>query len=107
MVAEGTASFNYVGGKGTPSSGRNCSSHDTLPKAPGSRVGIAMSHCDDANTTLSSVLWYGGKVFEADGKAPGINSHKTAQGSSGTTSSTNDATAATRGAGAGRPSRAR
>jgi multiple sugar transport system substrate-binding protein len=32
-------------------------------------VGIAISQCNDANTTFWSILWcYGGKVLEADGK---------------------------------------
>ena len=49
-------------------------------KKQGNPVGIAISHCGDANTTAWSVLWsYGAKVFEADGKTPAINSDKTAQ----------------------------
>src|SRR5436189_4796969 len=49
-------------------------------KKQGNPVGIAISHCGDANTTAWSVLWsYGGKVLEADGKTPAINSDKTAQ----------------------------
>jgi multiple sugar transport system substrate-binding protein len=49
-------------------------------KKQGNPVGIAISHCNDANTTFWSILWcYGGKVLEADGKTPAINSDKTAQ----------------------------
>jgi multiple sugar transport system substrate-binding protein len=49
-------------------------------KKQGNPVGIAVSHCADANTTFWSVLWcQGGKVLEADGKTPAINSDKTAQ----------------------------
>jgi multiple sugar transport system substrate-binding protein len=49
-------------------------------KAQGNPVGIAISHSNDADTTSASVLWsYGGKVFEADGKTPAINSEGTAQ----------------------------
>ncbi len=49
-------------------------------KKQGNPVGIAISHCSDANTTYWSIAWsYGAKVVEADGKTPGINSDKTAQ----------------------------
>jgi multiple sugar transport system substrate-binding protein len=49
-------------------------------KKQGNPVGIAVSHCADANTTFWSVLWcHGGKVLEADGKTPALNSDKTAQ----------------------------
>ena len=49
-------------------------------KKQGNPVGIAISHCGDANTTLWAVLWsYGAKVLEADGKTPAIVSDKTAQ----------------------------
>jgi multiple sugar transport system substrate-binding protein len=38
-------------------------------KKRGHPVGVAISHCNDANTTFWSILWcYGGKVVEADGK---------------------------------------
>ncbi len=38
-------------------------------KKQGHPVGIAISHCNDANTTFWSILWcHGGKVVEADGK---------------------------------------
>jgi multiple sugar transport system substrate-binding protein len=54
--------------------------HGKALKAQGNPVGIAVSHCNDANTTFSSVHWsYGGKVFEADGKSPGISSEATVQ----------------------------
>jgi multiple sugar transport system substrate-binding protein len=40
-----------------------------LLKKQGHPVGIAISHCNDANTTFWSILWcHGGKVVEADGK---------------------------------------
>ena len=49
-------------------------------KKQGNPVGIAISHCGDANTTLWAVLWsYGAKVLEADGKTPALVSDKTAQ----------------------------
>ena len=49
-------------------------------KQHGHPVGIAVSHTNDANATFWSVLWsYGGKVIEADGKTPAINSDQTAQ----------------------------
>ena len=54
--------------------------HGKILKKQGNPVGIAISHCGDAITTYWSVAWcYGGKVLEADGKTPGINSEKTAQ----------------------------
>ena len=54
--------------------------HGRILKKQGNPVGIAVSHCADANTTFWSVLWcYGGKVLEADGKTPAINSDKTAR----------------------------
>ncbi len=54
--------------------------HGKALKAQGHPVGIAISHSNDANTTFTSVLWsYGGRVFEADGKTPGISSDRTAQ----------------------------
>ena len=54
--------------------------HGKVLKKQGNPVGIPISHCADANTTFWSVLWcYGGKVLEADGKTPAINSEKTAQ----------------------------
>ncbi|MGH7332440.1 MAG: ABC transporter substrate-binding protein [Candidatus Rokuibacteriota bacterium] len=49
-------------------------------KKHGHPVGIPISHCTDANISFWSVLWcYGGKVLEADGKTPAINSDKAAQ----------------------------
>jgi multiple sugar transport system substrate-binding protein len=49
-------------------------------KKQGNPVGIAISHCADANTTFWSIAWcYGAKPVEADGKTPAINSEKTAQ----------------------------
>src|SRR5262245_62312036 len=55
--------------------------HDgKILKKQGNPVGIAISHCGDANSTFWSVLWcYGGKVLEADGKTSAINSDKTAE----------------------------
>src|SRR5262245_35215219 len=51
-----------------------------IVKKQGNPVGIAISHCGDANITFWSVLWcHGGKVLEADGKTPAINSDKAAQ----------------------------
>jgi multiple sugar transport system substrate-binding protein len=49
-------------------------------KKDGHPIGIPISHCADANTTLWSVMWsFGAKVLEADGKTVAINSDKTAQ----------------------------
>jgi multiple sugar transport system substrate-binding protein len=54
--------------------------HGRVLKKQGNPVGIPISHCSDANTTLWSVLWsHGGKVLEPDGKTPAIASDKTAQ----------------------------
>ena len=42
-------------------------------KKRGHPIGIAISHCNDANTTFWSILWcFGGKVVEADGKTPAM-----------------------------------
>jgi len=52
--------------------------HGKILKKQGNPVGIAISHCGDANTTFWSVLWcYGGKVLEADGKTVAIKSDQT------------------------------
>ncbi len=49
-------------------------------KPRGHPVGIAISHCVDANTTFWYILWcYGGKVLEADGKTVAIKSDATKQ----------------------------
>ena len=49
-------------------------------KKQGNPVGIAISHCTDANISFWSILWCnGGKVLETDGKTPAINSDKAAQ----------------------------
>jgi multiple sugar transport system substrate-binding protein len=49
-------------------------------KKQGNPVGIPISHCGDANTTMWTLMWsYGAKVLEADGKTVAINSDKTAQ----------------------------
>ena len=54
--------------------------HGKILKKQGNPVGIAISHCADANTTYWSVAWcQGAKVLEADGKTPAINSEKTVQ----------------------------
>jgi multiple sugar transport system substrate-binding protein len=54
--------------------------HGKILKKQGNPVGIAISHCADANTTYWSVAWCNGaRVLEADGKTPAINSEKTAQ----------------------------
>ena len=52
--------------------------HGKILKKQGNPVGIAISHCADANTTFWSVLWcYGGKVLEADGRTVAIKSDQT------------------------------
>jgi len=49
-------------------------------KTAGHPIGIAISHCGDANATFWSVLWcYGGKILEADGKTVAVNSPQTQQ----------------------------
>ena len=54
--------------------------HGKSLKKQGNPVGIAISHCADANTTYWSIAWcHGAMVLEADGKTPAINSDKTAQ----------------------------
>jgi len=54
--------------------------HGKALKKQGNPVGIAISHCADANTTYWSIAWcHGAKVLEADGKTPAINSDKTVQ----------------------------
>jgi multiple sugar transport system substrate-binding protein len=64
----------------TPKTWAELLKHGAILKKQGNPVGIAISHCADANTTMWSVLWsYGAKVIEADGKTPGISSDKTAQ----------------------------
>jgi len=52
--------------------------HGKILKKQGNPVGIAISHCADANTTFWSVLWcYGGKVLEADGRTVALKSDQT------------------------------
>jgi len=52
--------------------------HGKILKKQGNPVGIAISHCADANSTFWSVLWcYGGKVLEADGRTVAIKSEQT------------------------------
>ncbi|PYN84308.1 MAG: hypothetical protein DMD87_27975 [Candidatus Rokuibacteriota bacterium] len=52
--------------------------HGKILKKQGNPVGIAISHCADANTTFWSVLWcYGGKVLEPDGKTVALKSDQT------------------------------
>jgi multiple sugar transport system substrate-binding protein len=64
----------------TPKTWAELLHHGKILKKQGNPVGIAISHCADANTTFWSVLWsYGGKVLEADGKTSAVNSDKTAQ----------------------------
>src|SRR5437773_1302252 len=59
----------------TPKTWAALLSHGRTLKKQGNPVGIAISHCGDANTTAWSVLSsYGAKVIEADGKTPDINS---------------------------------
>jgi multiple sugar transport system substrate-binding protein len=49
-------------------------------KQQGHPVGIAISHCVDANSTFWYILWcYGGKVLEADGRTVAIKSDVTRQ----------------------------
>jgi multiple sugar transport system substrate-binding protein len=44
-------------------------------KRRGHPVGVAVSHCNDANTTFWSILWcHGGKVVEADSKTVAMRS---------------------------------
>jgi multiple sugar transport system substrate-binding protein len=64
----------------TPKTWDELMKYGKVLKKQGHPVGIPVSHCADANTTFWSVLWCnGGKVLEADGKTPAINSDKTAQ----------------------------
>jgi multiple sugar transport system substrate-binding protein len=54
--------------------------HGKILKKQGNPVGIAISHTGDASTTFWAVLWgFGGKVLEADGRTPAINSENTAR----------------------------
>ena len=72
--------FKKAGFKETPKTWDELLRMGKVLKKQGNPVGIAISHCADANTTFWSVLWsYGGKVLEADGKTPAITSDKTAQ----------------------------
>lgn len=49
-------------------------------KKAGHPVGIAVSHCFDANSTFWSICWsFGAKVIEADGKTIAVNSPKMAE----------------------------
>jgi len=78
------ATYNQVhfkkAGLETPKTWAELLTSGKILKKQGNPVGIAISHCSDANTTFWSVNWcYGGKVLEVDGKTPGINSDKTAQ----------------------------
>src|SRR5213083_974497 len=78
------ATYNMVhfknAGLETPKTWAELLHHGKILKKQGNPVGIAISHCADANTTFSSVHWcYGGKVLEADGKTSAIVSDKTAQ----------------------------
>src|SRR5262249_25885317 len=60
--------FDEAGG-GAPDTWDDVLKAGRILKPRGHPVGIAISHCNDANTTLWSILWgYGGKVVEADGK---------------------------------------
>jgi multiple sugar transport system substrate-binding protein len=54
--------------------------HGKVLKKAGHPVGLPISHCSDAHSSYWSIAWsYGGKVIEADGKTPAINSDQTAQ----------------------------
>jgi multiple sugar transport system substrate-binding protein len=56
-------------GLATPDSWEDLLRAGRVLKKRGHPVGLAISHCNDANTTFWSILWcYGGKVVEADGK---------------------------------------
>ena len=64
----------------TPKTWAELLHHGKILKKQGNPVGIAISHCADANTTFWAVLWgFGGKVLEADGKTPAIVSDNTAR----------------------------
>jgi multiple sugar transport system substrate-binding protein len=78
------ATYNMVhfkqAGLETPKTWAELLHHGKILKRQGHPVGIAISHCADANSSFWSVLWcYGGKVLEADGKTPAITSDKTAE----------------------------
>jgi multiple sugar transport system substrate-binding protein len=56
-------------GQATPDTWEDLLNAGRVLKKRGHPVGIAISHCADANTTFWSILWcHGGKVVEADGK---------------------------------------
>jgi len=64
----------------TPKTWAELSKDGAILKKQGNPVGIAISHCADANSTMWSVLWsFGAKVVDVDGKTPAISSDKTAQ----------------------------
>ena len=74
------AHFKKAGFEGPPRTWDELLKQGKALKKQGNPVGIAISHCSDAHSTYWSVAWsFGAKVFEPDGKAPGINSDKTAQ----------------------------
>jgi multiple sugar transport system substrate-binding protein len=73
------AHFKKAGFESTPKTWDELLKQGKVLKKQGNPVGIAISHCGDANTTLWSTMWsFGAKVTEADGKTPAINSDKTA-----------------------------
>src|SRR5207248_3048503 len=73
------AHFKKAGFDGPPKTWEELLKQGKVLKKQGNPVGIAISHCSDAHSTYWSVAWsFGAKVFEADGKTPGINSDKTA-----------------------------
>jgi multiple sugar transport system substrate-binding protein len=75
-----TAHFKKAGFEHPPKTWDELLKMGKVLKKQGNPVGIAISHCADANTTFWSLLWsYGGKALEADGKTPAIDSDKTAQ----------------------------
>src|SRR5262245_30164123 len=74
------AHFKKAGFEGPPKTWDELLKQGKVLKKQGNPVGIPISHCSDAHSTYWSVAWsFGAKVFEADGKTPGIKSEQTAQ----------------------------
>jgi len=67
-------------GQSVPDSWQDLLQAGRALKKAGHPVGIAVSHCSDANTTFWSILWcYGGKVLDTDGQTVAISSPQTAE----------------------------